>query len=389
MQQRFALALLAGALVAVTLSTGCQKTIKPQEKKPAKLVKLEQAAAVLSPVMSVALPQGGGRFSKGVNKKDVPDLHVAQVGELLVAASRSGVVSAYRGRQLLWSVDVKDVISSGVGADDDVAIVGTRSGTVLSMNVQTGDILWQQSLPSVSLASSVVIDDKVLLSTNDGVLYGLNKHTGKVIWQFGTQVPSVSVRGMAVPLYLNRREVVFGTADGRIHAINPQTGTPLWTRRIGHAVGGSQVHRMSDVDGVPLVVDNYLYVASYSGQLMGFDMRTGQTIFAVSLASNKSLTALDNLLIGTSLDGDVVAFDRLTGQEVWKNSELKYRKLTNPIAIGDYVAVGDLDGVIHIFNNVGKIVSRTETKGQLTSLHTQNRHLYTQTGDGVVNVWQF
>lgn len=385
--QRFASAVFVGVLVAVAL-TGCQKTIKAQDRTPTKLVKLEQSVSVLSPVVSLSLPQGGGRFNKGFNKKDVPDLHVAQVGELLIAVSRSGVVSAYQGQKAVWSVDVKEAISSGVGADLTTVVVGTRAGELVAMDAKTGDVLWKRLLSSSSLTPSLVADDRVLVSTNDGVLYGLDKRTGDVIWQFGTQVPSISVRGLATPLHLDKQTVLFGTADGRIHAINPQTGTPLWTRRVGHAVGGSQVHRMSDVDGQPLVVDNHLYVASYSGQLMGFDMSTGQALFVRELASVKPLTAYGNWVIGSSVDGDVLAFDRLTGQEVWKNSELKYRKLTNPVVIGEHIFVGDFDGVVHVFDKQGKIISRTQTKGALTSLQTQNHKLYAQSADGVVNVWQ-
>ena len=228
-----------------------------------------------------------------------------------------------------------------------------------------------------------------MILTNDGVIYALNANDGNQVWQFSTQNPTISVRGAATPIHLDANTALFGTAEGRIHAINPQVGTPLWTRRIGRAIGGSRVHQMSDVDGTPLVVGQYLYVPSYSGQLTGFDMSTGRALFVSELASTKSLALLGNQLIGTSIHGDVVAFDAMTGDVVWENSELKYRRLTNPVTIGNHVAVGDLDGVVHVFDNTGKIISRTNTKGQLTSLQVQQNRLYTQSSQDVVTVWQF
>lgn len=387
---------LVSSLVVVSLvGAGCSKSIKPQERKPAKLIKVDNAVSVLNPVARIALPQSGGRFlnKTAINKKDVIDLQVAIIDRTLIAVSRSGLVAAYalHGGQMLWSVDIGEAVVSGVGVEKDsgTVVVGTRSGKVVAIDANSQAIRWQKTLPSSSLAPALVAHDRVMVSANDGVIYALSTQTGQQVWQFNAQTPEVSLRGVATPLYLDGQTAVFGTADGRIYAINPEIGRPLWNRRVGRAVGGSQVHRMSDVDGQPLVVGHHLYAISVSGQLTGYDTTTGQTMFTASLASNKSLTALGNLLIGASLDGDVVAFDRITGQKMWENSELKYRKLTNPIAIGNYVAVGDLDGVIHVFDNSGKIISRTETKGRLTSLHAQNRHLYTQTTDGVVNVWQF
>lgn len=386
---------LVGTLVAVSLmGMGCSKSVKPQERKPAKLIKVDNAVSVLNPLVRLSLPQGGGRLMNktAINKKDLVDLQVAIIDGALIAVSRSGVVGAYTfDGQMLWSVDIGEAVLSGVGVDKDSAtvVVGTRSGKVVAIDTNQKAIRWQKALPSSSLAPALVANDRVMVSANDGVIYALSTQTGQQVWQFNTQTPNVSLRGIATPLYLDGQAVVFGTADGRIHAINPEIGRPLWNRRVGRAVGGSQVHRMSDVDGKPLIVGHHLYATSVSGQLTGYDINTGQTMFTVSLASNKSPAVLGSLLIGASLDGDVVAFDRITGQKVWENSELKYRKLTNPVAIGEHVAVGDLDGVIHVLDNTGKIISRTETKGRLTSLHVQDHHLYTQTSDGVVNVWQF
>lgn len=385
------LAVASVAVLALT-ATGCDRfsRSKAPENKPAKLVKIDNEVAVLNKIASFSLPQAGGRFrGANVNKKDVAGLQVASVGGTLIAASRTGVVSAFVGNAQTWSMNVGDIISSGVATDGRLVVVGTRSGKVVALDGTTGSVVWERSLPSSSLAPALIGSGRVMVSANDGVIYALNASDGSQVWQFSTQNPVVSVRGAATPISLDANTALFGTADGRIHAINPQAGTPLWTRRIGRAVGGSQVHRMSDVDGTPLVVGQYLYVSSYSGQLAGFDMGTGRTLFISELASTKSPALLGNQLIGISIHGDVVAFNAMTGDVLWKNNELKYRRLTNPVVIGSHVAVGDLDGVVHVFDNTGRIISRTNTKGQLTSLQVIESRLYTQSSEGVVAVWQF
>lgn len=395
MQSYMLKTVLVGALAVVALDlSGCQrfKTVKAEEKKPAKLIKIDNAISVLTPVTSVSLPKGNARIKKGEYKKaDTPDLQIAVLQDGFIAANRFGAVTAYQNNAPIWSVNVGGLIISGVGIDDaqTLAVVGTRDGKVFAIDTKTHEIRWQKTLPSSSITPSLISENRVMISANDGVIYALDTKIGEQVWQFNTQTPLVSVRGTALPLSLDKNTAVFGTADGRIHAINPELGKPLWTRRIGFAVGGSQVNRMGDVDGKPLVVGHHLYAASYSGQLLAFDMTTGQTIFTEKLASTKALDALGSLLVGSDIQGNVVAFDRITGQQQWINNQLKYRKLTNPVAIGSYIAVGDSMGVVHIFDDAGKIVGRTQVKGQLVSLHAKDGRLYTQTTDNKVMIWQF
>lgn len=391
MHTRFVKTALVCALSAVAL-VGCGKGIKAESKKPAKLIKISAPVAVLSPVFSASLDQGRSMMKGSrASKKDVVDLQVAQTGEGLIAASRGGIVALLNGKQTVWSVDLKEAITSGVASNQSgsVAIVGTRSGKVVAINAQTGAIVWEKALPTSSPTPALITNNRVLLSGNNGTLYGLDLQTGTAMWQFSTQNVDVSVRGAAKPLHLDEQTALFGTADGRIHAINPASGTPLWTRRVGMATGGSAVERMSDVDGTPLVVGRHLYVTSFSGQLAAFDMSTGRPMFVGEISSTKSPTVLGEVLVATGVNGDVKAFNRLTGETLWLNENLKHRKLTNPVTVGNHVAVGDYDGVIHLFDVNGNIVSRAETKGQLTSLQVNGNRLYAQSASGVVSVWQF
>lgn len=391
MYTRFIKTALVCALSA-TFVAGCgTKTIKADPRKPAKLVNIESPISVLSPVFSTALGSssgGKGVFKSFSKQKVAADLQVAKTGNTLIAVSPSGLVTAFNASQTIWSSDIKEIVDSGVATDGRVAVVGTRSGKVMAFDVRTGDVVWQSQLAASSQTPAVVAHGRVLISGNNGVLYGLDAKTGAVAWQFGTQNPEISVRGAAKPVLLDDGSALFGTADGRIHALDVATGNPLWTRRIGLATGGSAIQKLSDVDGEPVVVGTHLYVPSYSGQLAAFDMATGRLMFVAKAPSIKSVSVLGDLLIVSGVDGDVFAFHRLTGEEAWANNQLKHRKLTNPVAVGQYVAVGDFEGVVHVLDKSGRIVSRANTKGQLTSLQVIDGRVYAQSADGVVNVWQ-
>lgn len=389
-QTTFTKLVMAMTLASVAL-TGCNKFTKSENKSPAKLVALTNQTANLTPILTAKLDKS--RQGKGVSDKDVLALEIGVGADRFVAADRTGVVQGFVGGQSAWKIELGEPIMSGVGYDEssNTAIVSTRSGKVVALDGESGATRWTTDIKATVLAPAVIAGNRVLLSANNGVLYGLNLQSGAMIWQFSTATPNVSVRGTAKPLRLDGNTALFGTADGRIHALASDTGSPLWTRRVGVAIGGSDVGRMSDVDGTPLVVGQYLFVTSFSGNFSGFDMATGQTLFSErNFATTRPVAYMGGTLIGVDTTGAVVGFDPMTGTKLWENNELRYRKLSEPVAVGEFVAVGDYEGVVHLLNDKGVIVGRANTKGkgQITSLTANDDRLYAQTADGIVAVWQ-
>ena len=376
------------AVLAVmsTAVIGCNRGIKPVVNDPVKLVQIAEPISVLQPVFSTDIG------NKKASKKDPLDLQVGYVNGQIVTASRGGDLVGFNSAgERVWAINVGDQITGGVALDalSQTAIISTRGGQVMAFDSTTGAKRWQQQLSGSVLTPALITNNRVILSANDGFLHGLSLQTGQSVWQFATQVPAISVRGSAAPTLLDSKTALIATADGRLHAVTTDSGLPQWSRRVGIGTGSSEVERMSDVDGKPIVDNNQLFAISYSGQLLGIDLASRQVMFVNELASLKSLAVNNQQVIATSLDGKVVAYNRSNGEILWESEELAYRHLTNPVMIGNYIAVGDLDGVIHLFDPAsGKIVSRVQTKGALSSLQVQGSRLMTQSTSGQVAIWQ-
>ncbi|MCG3873330.1 outer membrane protein assembly factor BamB [Psychrobacter sp. Ps7] len=376
------------AVLAVmsTAVIGCNRGIKPVVNDPVKLVQIAEPISVLQPVFSTDIG------NKKASKKDPLDLQVGYVNGQIVTASRGGDLTGFNSAgERLWSINVGDQITGGVALDalSQTAIISTRGGQVMAFDSVTGAKRWQKQLSGSVLTPALITNNRVILSANDGFLHGLSLQTGQSVWQFATQVPAISVRGSAAPTLLDSKTALLATADGRLHAVTTDSGLPQWSRRVGVGTGSSEVERMSDVDGTPIVDKNQLFAISYSGQLLGIDLASRQVMFVNELASLKSLAVNNQQVIGTSLEGKVVAYNRSNGEVLWESEELAYRHLTNPVMIGNYIAVGDFDGMVHLFDPAsGKIVSRVQTKGALSSLQVQGSRLMTQSTSGQVAIWQ-
>jgi len=376
------------AVLAVmsTAVIGCTRGIKPVVNDPVKLVQIAQPTSVLQPVFSTDVG------NKKASKKDPLDLQVGYANGQVVTASRGGdLIGFNQAGDRLWSINVGDQITGGVALDalSQTAVISTRSGQIMAFDSATGAKRWQQQLSGSVLSPALISNNRVVLSANDGFLHGLSLQTGQSVWQFATQVPAISVRGSAAPTLLDNETALLSTADGRLHAITVDNGLPQWSRRVGIGSGSSEVERMSDVDGTPIVDKQQMFAISYSGQLLGIDLASRQVMFVNELASLKSLAVNAQQVIATGLDGNVVAYDRNSGETLWESKALAYRDLTNPVMIGNYIAVGDFDGVVHLFDPAtGDIVSRVETKGALTNLQVQGSRLMTQSKSGQVAIWQ-
>jgi len=376
------------AVLAVmsTAVIGCTRGIKPVVNDPVKLVQIAQPISVLQPVFSTDVG------NKKASKKDPLDLQVGYANGQVVTASRGGdLIGFNQAGERLWSINVGDQITGGVALDalSQTAVISTRSGQIMAFDSATGAKRWQQQLSGSVLSSALISNNRVVLSANDGFLHGLSLQTGQSVWQFATQVPAISVRGSAAPTLLDNETALLSTADGRLHAITVDNGLPQWSRRVGIGSGSSEVERMSDVDGTPIVDKQQMFAISYSGQLLGIDLASRQVMFVNEIASLKSLAVNAQQVIATGLDGSVVAYDRNSGETLWESKALAYRDLTNPVMIGNYIAVGDFDGVVHLFDPAtGDIVSRVETKGALTNLQVQGSRLMTQSTSGQVAIWQ-
>lgn len=376
------------AVLAIMTSAvvGCNRGIKPVVNDPVKLVQIAQPVTVLQSVFNVNVG------NKKADAKDPLNLQIGYKGDQIVSASRGGdLVGFDNAGQRLWSINVGDQITGGVALDalSQTAIVSTRSGKIMAFDSATGAARWEKQLSGSVLTPALIANNRVILSANDGFLHGLSLQNGQSVWQFATQVPDISVRGSAIPTLLDAETALIATADGRLHAITLDNGLPLWSRRVGVGTGSSEVERMSDVDGMPIVDNNELFAISYSGQVIGIDLATRQVKFVNDLASLRAMTVNRSQVIATSLDGKVVAYERDTGDILWENNELAYRKLTNPVMIGNYIAAGDFDGIVHLFDpSTGTIVSRVQTKGALRTLQVQGSRLMTQSTSGQVAIWQ-
>jgi outer membrane protein assembly factor BamB len=348
----------------------------PSGPEPAALVYLEKP----QPVRVL--------WSQNVGSAENFTFSPALVGDALYAAARDGTVTrldAVKG-DTRWREDLRLKLSGGVGADERTVAVVSEEGEVVALDPAKGEVRWRARVSSEVLAAPAVAGGLVLVRSIDNRVFAFGAEDGKRRWVHQRAPSSLLVRapaGMAIAGDL----VYAGFTGGKLVALALQSGAVRWEANVHVPKGTTELERVSDVLGTPVVEGREVCAAAYRARIACFDAASGRQLWA------RELTALS----GVGLDaryayvaderGAVHAFDRSNGQSVWKQDKLAHRQLSAPLSSGAAVAVGDFEGYIHFLaRETGTFVARESTDGAAVRAAPQRlgKGLLVQTGNGGV-----
>ena len=371
-----AFSILTAALV------GCSSSPKVEKVKPNPLPKISQVK-VLLPVATYS----------GASNQGVDGLRLqGDVSEGMVfVADAKGTVTAYRGKTRLWEKKVsKQGVSAGVEAADGMVIVGNKKGELFALDQVTGEQIWRAQLTGSILAPSLIQANRVVTVANDGTVFAHNLTTGQQMWTYSLPNVQLSLRGQAAPVAIDDRNVLIAAANAYVYAIDTVTGVPRMQRRVAINDGRSDIQRLNDIDGDPVIYEGRLLITtSFQGQVTVTDLATQQVLWSEDASSIRRPEVFDNKVFVSKDNGEIVAFDLRTGQKLWTNDQLLNRELSNPVVLGNDLVVGDLDGVLHLISPAaGQLLGRSKTSGEVRSLRVIDNQLYVTTKKGALSIWQ-
>jgi outer membrane protein assembly factor BamB len=376
-------AMRALALAAVALAASGCSTIKEyiptipapsfkwlyDTKKPAPLPEMKGTATAAINWQAQVGPAGPG-FAPAV----LPDA--------IYVAAHDGTLERLdpaTGKSV-WRINTNARLSAGVGADDSLVVVGTDKGDVLAFRPD-GKPAWSAHVSTEVVAPSRVAEGIVVAFTGDGNIHALKAADGGRKWVNQRSTPALIVRNYAGGV-TTRGGLLAGTAGGHLLALDLATGVVGWDATVASPKGATELERIADVTGLPLVGEKDACAVAYQGRLACFDLARGTLIWSRDISSLNSMAGDSRSIFVTDDKGAVHALDRGTGASQWKQDLLAGRKIGGPQLVGDFVGVTDVEGYLHLLSPVnGAYVGRMPTDGKPAT--SQARQLV---GGGVI--WQ-
>ena len=324
--------------------------------KPVELTDIEESVRIKK-LWSVGVGDGQG---DGLYK-----IQPVIGGDLIYAASSDGEVRAVNREsgKVVMDAELDVALSGGVGLYGDALLLGSSDGAVLKVDRNSGEVLWSTKVSGEVLAAPQSNGEVVVAQTYDGKLVGMDFETGEKRWTYDSNVPVLTIRGTSTPILLD--DIVFaGFANGRVLAVDAETGAVGWEVRVAISQGRSEIERIVDVDGTMELSGGELYAASYQGRIVGIDASSGRGLWQQDVSSVSGVSqGFGNVYVADE-DGTLYAFLR-NGQGLrWQQGALGYRKLSRPVPVSSYVAVADYEGIVHLVSQVdGEFVGRVKADG--------------------------
>ena len=343
----------------LALMTGCStlNSLNPfaSDKKgdqPAKLVELKGSMAVRT------------AWKLDIGKAKGYQFSPALTGNTLVVAGADGAIArveAATGKQL-WRVKADTELSAGVGTDGNLIVVGGEKGILMGYDMD-GKLLWKTQLSSEILSAPVVSQGIVVARSIDNRIVGLDATDGSKKWTVQKIAPPLTLRN-APGMIVAGTDVIVAQPGGKLSALILATGAPRWDVEVGVSRGATELERVTDIGGAPVLFENEVCAASYQGRVGCFDLVTGSARWTRDLSSSVGV-AVDQLFVFAPDDkGALNAFTRDTGASSWKNDKLSFRRLSTPLSYGRAVAVGDYEGYVHFLSREdGSFLARAATDG--------------------------
>ncbi|CAN7289875.1 outer membrane protein assembly factor BamB [Massilia sp. LjRoot122] len=311
----------------------------------------------------------------------------ALAGNTVVLAGGEGDIArveAATGKQL-WRTKAGTELSAGVATDGNLIVVGGAKGTVLAFDMD-GKKLWSSQLSSELLSSPVVGQGIVVARSLDNRIVGLDAKTGERKWTVQRVTPALTLRS-APGMLINGNDVIIAQPAGRLSSFILATGAPRWDQEVGVARGATELERVTDIGGAPVLFEGDVCAVSYQGRVACFDAAAGSVKWTRDLSSEVGVAVDQRFVFAPDDKGALFAFNRDTGSNAWKNDKLAFRRLSTPVSYGRTVAVGDYQGYVHFLSREdGSFLARAATDGSaiIGTPQVAGSHLIFQTQNGTV-----
>lgn len=276
-------------------------------------------------------------------------LQPAVLENAIYAASAGGsVVRLGPDGQIVWRTETGATLAGAVGSDGFAVAVGSARGELIVLGVD-GKELWRTQLPAAVHTPPLVGRGMVVVRTSDHRITAFDSSNGRRRWSYTRTVPPLTLKTVSELAFAGDL-IAAGFPSGRLVMLSSANGTVRWDVPVAEARGATEVERLIDVLGAPLVIAGDVCAATYQGRVACFEATNGNVRWARDFSAGAGVGGNSLQLFAVDSRSHVVGMSMSTGANTWRQEKLLNRDLTTPLALRRAVVVGDLEGYLHFLS---------------------------------------
>ena len=246
-------------------------------------------------------------------------------------------------RDLVWKFNFYKKRYSGMPikinlkASNENLIASDNLGYLYSLKINSGKLNWAKNY-GIPFRSNIKTDDaNIFLLNQDNKYYSVRKIDGKINLNLET-FPSFlkSEKETNISLDIVKKNIYFITSTGELYSMNYVTQNINWlsTLFISNKDKGSDIFFSSPI----VYKDDKLFFSS-SVSTYSINSRNGTVNWELPFSSNIMPIVLDNFVFIASKDGFFLNIDAKTGKVIWSKNLFKDNKKIKHEKIGDIISL--------------------------------------------------
>lgn len=288
----------------------------------------------------------------------------AAISQNVFVAAADGTIArieAANGRTV-WRINAGAHLTAGVGVDATTVAVAGEKGQILAFDLD-GKLRWKTQSTNEILSAPAVGHGLVVVRSIDNKVSAYDVNTGERKWSVERPLPPLTLR-LAPGIVMSEQQVIVALPGGRMSSLALNNGGLRWEATVGEPKGATELERVADVSGAPVIMGNDICASSYQGRVACFDVGTGALRWGKALSSEVGISVDERFVFASDVGGAVNAYARNGGASAWRNDKLAHRRLSAPVSFDRAVAVGDLAGYVHFLSREdGSFIGRVTTDG--------------------------
>jgi len=285
--------------------------------------------------------------------------------------------------KLKWSVTVsmngKNLIGGGIYAQDKYLAVTSGSKDLVLLDASSGNILWTYTLMNISRSTPLIYKNLVFINTVDNSMYAIDLNTGFLKWIIKEAHEKLGFLGASSPEAF-KETIIMPFSSGKLAALNIETGQAKWSASLSLGIGNKSY--VNDIDIVPVIKKDTVFLSSLNGILYSIDANTGSLNWSNPHAGGHSqIWVADDYIYTINKNNQVLALHKKSGTINWiydlepQNIKKKeslffddpYYTFKGPTMIGGY---------LYIVSSNGSLIIIDPKSGKLASNLGVSRNIY-------------
>jgi outer membrane protein assembly factor BamB len=271
----------------------------------------------------------------------------------------------FRIREILSRPDPEEIgFGGGVAYDGGRVFVTSGFRFVAALDAATGEEIWRYQTEAPVRTPPTAYRGAVYFTTNTNEFIALDAETGAQHWNYHSFEEAARILSSASPAAAGDL-VVAPFSSGEIVGFLADSGRPVWSDTLARTTRLTALSALNDIAGSPVIDRGLVYAVSHAGQLAAVDIRSGQRVWSLPVASLQMPWVAGDYIFLVSVDAELVCVSRTEGAIMWVSQlrrYLKEKKRRGRIAWAGPVLAGDH---LILVSSRGDIVKASPTDGKI------------------------